>query len=138
MRRSWTAILLLLSVAGAATGFYVLRNNKGTIGSDTLRTIRPERRMIGNIVNATGPVRLRVGSEVRVGSQLSGIVRKLNVTAGSHVRAGEVIAQIDDAPIRARLSQADAQVELDRAGLQRTQVNYERVKKLAVQGLVPL
>ena len=41
-------------------------------------------------------MRLRVGSEVRVGSQLSGIVKKLNVTVGSHVRAGAVIAEIDD------------------------------------------
>jgi macrolide-specific efflux system membrane fusion protein len=65
------------------------------------RTVHPEWRMVGTTVNATGTVRLRVGSEVRVGSQLSGIVKKLNVTVGSHVRARDVIVEIDDAPIQA-------------------------------------
>jgi HlyD family secretion protein len=82
-------------------------------------------------------VRLRVGSEVRVGSQLSGIVKNLNVTVGSHVRAGEVIAEIDDATLQARLADADAQAELDRASTERARVSYDRAQKLVSQGLIP-
>src|ERR1700736_429940 len=135
MRRSWKAILLL--VAGAATGFYVVRTNERRPAAEGARTVHPEWRMVGNTVNATGTVRLRVGSEVRVGSQLSGIVKKLNVTVGSHVRAGDVIAEIDDAPIQARLADADAQAEFDGASMERARVSYERAQKLAAQGLVP-
>ncbi|HZU21282.1 MAG TPA: efflux RND transporter periplasmic adaptor subunit, partial [Terriglobales bacterium] len=91
-----------------------------------------------NAVNATGTVRLRVGSEVRVGAQLSGIVKQLNVTVGSHVTAGEVIAEIDDVPIRARLAQADAQAELDRATMERAQMNYDRAHQLASEQLIPV
>ena len=93
--------------------------------------------MIVNTVNATGTVRLRVGSEVRVGSQLSGIVKKLNVTVGSHVRAGQVIAEIDDASLQARLADADAQAEFDRASMERALVSYDRARKLLSQGLIP-
>ena len=100
--------------------------------------MHPEWRMVGNTVNATGTVRLRVGSEVRVGSQLSGIVKKLDVTVGSHVRAGDEIAEIDDAPIQARVAQAEAQAQLDRASMERAHVNYERAHQLASEQLIPV
>src|SRR5712692_5673696 len=138
MRRSAIAIVLLLAGAGAATGFYVVRSKERRPVLENVRSVRPEWRMIGNTVNATGTVRLRVGSEVRVGSQLSGIVKKLNVTVGSHVRAGDVIAEIDDAPIQARLAQAQAQAQLDAASMERAQVNYERARKLASEQLIPV
>src|ERR1700730_2849056 len=136
MRHSWIVILLVL-VAGAATGFYFLRGSERRPVVAGAGAVQPERRMIANTVNATGTVRLRVGSEVRVGSQLSGIVKKLNVTVGSHVRTAEVIAEIDDATIQARLADADAQAEFDGASMERARVSYKRAQKLAAQGLVP-
>src|SRR5215831_8107152 len=102
MRRSsfWIVACVLASLAIAA-GFYLVRGRDGKADAAGGQFVHPERRTIRTTVNATGTVRLRVGSEVRVGSQLSGIVKKLNVTVGSHVRAGEVIAEIDDATIQA-------------------------------------
>jgi len=136
MRRSGIAILLLAAVA--ATGFYVIRSNERRPAAEGARTVHPEWRMVGNTVNATGTVRLRVGSEVRVGSQLSGMVKKLDVTVGSHVRAGDEIAQIDDASIQARVAQAEAQAQLDRASMERAHVNYERAHQLASEQLIPV
>ena len=137
MSRPGIAILVLLLAGGVAAGFYAVRSNtrKPTVEAD--QVVHPERRMVGTTVNATGTVRLRVGSEVRVGSQLSGIVKKLNVTVGSRVRAGDLIAEIDDAPVRARLAQAEAQADLDRASLERARVNSERAQQLESQGLIP-
>jgi RND family efflux transporter MFP subunit len=89
-------------------------------------------------VNATGTIRLRVGSEVRVGSQLSGIVKTLNFTVGSHVSAGDLIAEIDDRPLQARLADVDAQVQMDRASMDRAEVNYRRAQELASQSLIPV
>jgi HlyD family secretion protein len=137
MRRSGITILVSLLAAGAVAGFYVVRSSVRQPPAEVARLIHAERRMVGNTVNATGTVRLRVGSEVRVGSQLSGIVKKLNVTVGSRVHAGEVIAKIDDAPIQARLAQSEAQVELDRASMERAKVNFERARQLMSQGLIP-
>jgi len=138
MKRTWTVIALLLAAGGVATGFYVVRASDRKAVAGAVQVVHAESRTIGKMVNATGTVRLRVGSEVRVGSQLSGIVRKLNVTVGSHVRAGEVIAEIDGATIQARLADAEAQDDLDQASLERVRVNYERSRKLVSQGLVPL
>lgn len=130
--------MLVIGAGSLATGFYIVRVSDHKPVAASARIVHPERRMIANTVNATGTVRLRVGSEVRVGSQLSGIVKKLNVTVGSHVRAGEVIAAIDDATIQARLADADAQGEFDRASMERTRVSYERAKTLGAQGLIPV
>jgi macrolide-specific efflux system membrane fusion protein len=138
MRRSWLAIALLIGACGAATGFLVLRARDDKASAAGVTVVYPEVRTIRSLVSATGTVRLRVGSEVRVGSQLSGIVKKLYVTVGSHVRSGAVIAEIDDRTIRARLADAEAQAELDRAGLDRARVDYERTERLATQGLVPV
>jgi macrolide-specific efflux system membrane fusion protein len=138
MKRAWIVILLLLAAIAAATGFYVVRASDRRPVSLNALIVHAERRTVASLVNATGTVRLRVGSEVRVGSQLSGIVKKLNVTVGSHVHAGEVIAEIDDATIQARLADAEAQGELDRASMERARISYERAQKLAAQGLIPL
>jgi HlyD family secretion protein len=139
MRRSVLLIAAcLLAVAIAATGFYAVRGRDRKGAAAGVQIVHPERRTIRSLVNATGTVRLRVGSEVRVGSQLSGIVRRLNVTVGSQVRAGEVIAEIDDRTIQARLADANAQAELDHVSMERARVDYERAARLAAQGLVPL
>ena len=131
-------MLVLLLAGGTATGFYLLRWGEAPQANAAARSIRPEQHMIVNTVNATGTVRLRVGSEVRVGSQLSGIVKKLNVTIGSRVNAGELIAEIDEAPIQARLAQAEAQAQLDRATMERVAVDAERAQRLGSQGLIPV
>src|SRR5260221_432453 len=143
MKHSWIVMVLLLAAGGVATGFYVVRasDRKSVAGAAQFvhpQIVHAERSTIANVVNATGTVRLRVGSEVRVGSQLSGIVKKLNVTVGSHVRAGEVIAEIDGDTIQARLADAEAQDDFDQASLERARVNYERAQKLQAQGLIPL
>jgi macrolide-specific efflux system membrane fusion protein len=138
MARFGIAILLLVACGGAVTGFYFVRVSAERPAIPPAPTVRPQRRMIGNPVNATGTVRLRVGSEVRVGSQLSGIVKQLHVTVGSHVEAGDVIAEIDDAPIQARLAQAEAQAEVDRATMERAKVNADRAKQLGSHGLIPV
>ena len=135
--RRWIAVSLVIAAGIAAAGVYMIRISDRKPVAAGAGTVYPERRMIATMVNATGTVRLRVGSEVRVGSQLSGIVKKLNVTVGSHVRAGEIIAEIDGATIQARLADADAQAEFDRASLERARVNYERARQLASQGLIP-
>jgi HlyD family secretion protein len=137
MRRLGTTILVLLLAGGVTAGFYVVRSNGRKPYVEAAPMIHAERRLVRNTVNSTGTVRLRVGSEVRVGSQLSGIVKKLNVTVGSQVSAGDLIAKIDDAPIQARLAQAEAQVELDRASMERANTNFERARQLVSQGLIP-
>lgn len=96
----------------------------------------PERRTIAASVLATGVVRLRVGGEVRVGAQLSGIVEKLNVEVGSKIREGDIIAKIDSRGLEARLAQARAQVDVSAQEVRRAEVELARAKRLGERKLV--
>lgn len=138
MRRFWVAISLPVALATGVGGLLMVRARDTKASAAGLRVVHPELRTIRTLVNATGVVRLRVGSEVRVGSQLSGIVKELRVTVGSHVRSGETIAEIDDRTIQAKLADANAQADLDRTSMDRARVDYERAGRLSGQGLVPL
>src|SRR5258708_6853079 len=97
---------------------------------------RPEVRKIDATISATGSIRLRVGTEVRVGSQLSGIVKKLNVTVGSHINKGDAIAEIDSRALAARIDQARAQVGLDEVALRKARRDLERMERLTASGVL--
>jgi RND family efflux transporter MFP subunit len=136
MRRRTIAASFFIVAVGAIASFYGIGRANNKPAAQKERIVHPEQRKIGAVVNATGIVRLRVGSEVRVGSQLSGIVKKLNVTVGSHVEEGEVIAEIDDRMIEAQIADSAAQAELDRASMERARVNYERAHVLASKKVI--
>jgi RND family efflux transporter MFP subunit len=96
---------------------------------------RPEMRSVDATVTATGTIRLRTGAEVRIGSQISGIVTQLNVTVGSHIEKEDVIAVIDSRGLDARIKQAQAQIAVDQASQQKLELQLNRTRQL--RGLVP-
>src|SRR6266498_1900502 len=57
---------------------------------------RVTRRNVGAVVKATGVIKPRVGAEVRVGSRLSGVVKRLYVKVGDAVEKGRLLAELDD------------------------------------------
>lgn len=121
-------------VAGTWWGWDRLMGDAAPEQQRTFAT--PERRTIAATVLATGVVRLRVGGEVRVGAQLSGIVETLNIEVGSKVRRGDIIAKIDSRGLEARLAQARAQITVADQEVRRAEVQLERVKRLDEQKLV--
>jgi macrolide-specific efflux system membrane fusion protein len=96
-----------------------------------------ESQMRAATVVATGVVRLRVGAEVRVGSQVSGIVKTLNVTVGSHIRTGDVIAEIDSRALEARLAQARAQTAVAEQEVRKDEVELARAQRLDASQVIP-
>ena len=126
---------ILVGVAGAywARGLWTARATP----SEPSRFATAELRTMAATVVATGIVRLRVGAEVRVGSQVSGIVKTLNVTVGSHIRAGDVIAEIDSRPLEARVAQAHAQVAVAERDVRRTEIDLGRARRLDERQLIP-
>ena len=106
-------------------------------GNDFRGLATAERRTVETIVTATGVIRPRVGGEVRVGSQVSGVVKSLRVTEGSHIRRGQVIAVIDSRVTEARLAQARAQAAVDAVELRRARFELARGQRLAALELVP-
>ena len=137
-RRVVCLMLLLIVVALTTVGWWsVRRKGAAEASSSQPQWITPAIRNITTDVNATGTVKLKTGAEVRVGAQLSGIVRRLNVTVGSHVNQGDVIAEIDSRAILARIDQARAQVEQSEVSEAKAQTDFSRTQKLIEAGLVP-
>lgn len=95
-----------------------------------LRRLAPPLRIVSSDVTATGTVKLKSGADVRVGAQISGIVEKLNVSVGSNVKAGQVIAVLDTRAIRARIAEAEATLAKDQAVLVKDTRNDARMKRL--------
>ncbi len=131
------ASAVLVGTAGVALLWWQLRPGAApSSAAGAARIVQPERRTVASSVLATGVVRLRVGAEVRVGSQVSGIVQELNVTVGSHIARGAVIARIDSRSLEARLAQARAQIAVIEQDVARARVDLARVQQLEAQKLV--
>ena len=128
---------MLLAVVGAGGWFWLQADSADDAGPAVTGQATVESRSIASTVLATGIIRLRVGAEVRIGSQLSGIVEELNVVVGSKINQGEVIARIDATSLKARLAQANAQVKVLEQEVRRAEVELERARKLDTQALAP-
>ena len=105
------------------------------------KTAVVDRGPITAIVTATGTINPVVS--VQVGSQVSGKVAKLFADFNSKVMKGQVLAQIDQKPFKARLSQARAAVKSARGNLAKAKVlatqrkrEFDRMAALRPQAFV--
>jgi len=131
--KAWIGVgaLLVLAVAG----WFTLRPAGGG-DQQTQEVHTVGRRDISATVMAMGVVRPMVGAEVKVGSRVSGVVTRLRANIGDHVRAGEVIAEIDDAEFRARLVQNEASLAKARAEAELARTNLERMETMVEREFV--
>ena len=81
----------------------------------------------GSILDASGYVVAR--RQATVASKITGKMVELDIEEGDHVKAGQIIARLDDTNIRAALNQANAQLEYAKAGLAETQVNLTNAER---------
>ncbi len=95
----------------------------------------------GSILDASGYVVAR--RQATVSSKITDKMVELDIEEGDHVKAGQIIAKLDDTNIRAALDQASAQLEYAKAGLAETEVNlgnaereFERQSSLVAQHFV--
>lgn len=69
-------------------------------------------------------------------AQASGRIATLSVKAGDRVKAGQVLAVIDDRATQAGVAQAQAGVAQAQAGLANAKAAYERTRELRAQGFI--
>lgn len=86
---------------------------------------------IRKVVATSGPVRALV--TVSVGSQLSGLIDKLNVDFNSEVKEGDILATIDDRTFASRVSQARADLLAAKAGLTNQEAALKRAEAVMEQ-----
>jgi multidrug efflux system membrane fusion protein len=85
-------------------------------------------------LNALGTVTPLATVSVR--PQVTGPITRIAFTEGQAVRAGELLAQIDERPYQATLDQAEAQLKRDQAQLANARIDLERYRRLLAQGSV--
>ena len=86
---------------------------------------------IRQTVDATGTI--NAVTTVQVGSQVSGTILRLHVDFNSHVKKGEMIAEIDPRVYEGQLLQSKANLENARANLAAAKANLVNAKAKAVQ-----
>ena len=122
--RTWRASLLVglacLLLLGVVAWYW------WTSGTEPVRykTALVDRGPITSVVTATGTVNPVVS--VQVGSQVSGKIAKLFADFNSTVKEGQVLAQIDQQPFKARVRQA-------RAAMKSAKGNLDKAKNMAAQ-----
>lgn len=129
----------LVVLAGLAAVVFVLARSaaKPLPDQPSKVEVRAVRRDDRSVVKATGIIKPRVGAEVRVGSRVSGVVKRLYVQIGDSVRKGQLLAELDARELAARRTEAAAALALSDANLKYAMADLQRKRELAAAQLVP-
>jgi len=123
-KRLVLALVTLLLLAGGGFGFW--RFGYNTRESPYV-TVSVERGDITQVVSSTGTVQAVV--TVQVGSQVSGTIEKLYANFNSKVRAGDVVAQLNQDKFKAAVEQARANLLAARSNLAKAKVSVEDARR---------
>ncbi len=146
-------ILLLLIVVAAvvAGGFFIYKAYFSKPETKVIETAKVQQGSIRGVIVETGIIKPQVGAVVKIGARATGTIMSMKVKIGDRVKAGQLIALIDDREILKAIDQQRAsvaasqntlrQIELTypqriaeaQANYDYARVNYEREKQLLTQ-----
>lgn len=113
-------------VALLATAWW-LQTTPEAKGAPAYTQVKVRRADITSVVSATGTV--NPINTVQVGSQVSGTVQRLHADFNDEVEKDQMIAQIDPAVFRARLAEAEANVQSAEAGVEKAKVGVAEAER---------
>jgi HlyD family secretion protein len=116
-RRRWLWPALALLVLCAAAAWFMLAPRPAAVQTTPVVTAYPSQQFV--VLNATGYVVAQ--RKAAISSKASGRLEWLGVTEGSRVKAGEVIARLDNRDVAAQADTAEANVRAARAALEQAQ-----------------
>jgi len=146
LKKKIAIIAVILVLVAAVVGFTIHKNNQGVV---TVQTGRVMRQSLTSIVSASGEIRPK--NFVNVGANAFGKIIKLYVKEGQQVKAGQMLAQLENvqsaadvAANSAGLTVAKSDAIAMEAGYKRalsdadrTKSEYQRAKGLFESGLIP-
>src|SRR5215471_1883978 len=115
-------ILVLLGLAGWQSVGHLWRRQHGT----KYRLATVERSVLMASISATGTLNPVI--TVQVGTQVSGMIEQLFVDFNSTVVPGQQLAQIDQASFRAKVLQAEANLDNARADVKNAMANVHNMR----------
>jgi len=129
-----TVVFVAAACLVAGVGYYLYQKKAAASPEQRYKTQALAKGDVTQTVSANGtlnPVTL-----VSVGTQVSGTVKKLHVDFNDQVKAGQVLAELDDAIYSAQVRQSDASVASAQTSLQLARANETRMKSLFQQEYV--
>jgi HlyD family secretion protein len=127
----WISIVAVLAATTAGAVWYVKTNHEAAAEYQTTPVARGD---LIQMVTATGQVGPVVN--VQVGSQISGIVRKLYADYNSIVKSNQVIAEIDPSTYQVNVLKAEADLANAKANLTLAEVQAHRADELYTNRLI--
>ncbi len=100
----------------------------------TFETVSVSKGTISNVVTATGSI--AAIKTVDVGTQVSGVISKIYVDYNSHVKKGQLLAEIDRQALLSSLQSSQAALDDAKADLTYKTATYERTKALYNKNLI--
>lgn len=129
-------IILALVALLLVVGIIAMLGGKGGSEKIDFQTAQIEPGEISTNITATGTI--EPVTTVDVGTQVSGIVKRLYVDYNSVVRRGQVIAELDRTNLLSDLSTAQARLRSQQIELDYQKKNYARFAELKQKDLVSL
>lgn len=84
-------------------------------------------------ISSTGIIKPKTGAEVRVGSRVSGVVKRLYVKNGDIIKKGDLLASLDDIELQAKYHLEMANLNSAEIQLKYAQVDLDRIRALAAK-----
>lgn len=126
LKSKWTLVVAVMVAIAVFAAFSFTRGS-----APQYMTAKVEQGDIRNVVQATGTV--NAVTTVQIGSQVSGTISKLSADFNSHVKKGQVIAQIDPALFQGAVLQASADLQNSKATAAAAKANLEKAKATVEQ-----
>ncbi len=115
-----------------------------TIASQAITYDTVEAKRADLVITVTATGKIEPTTQVDISSEMSGVVRTVNVINNSQVKAGDVLAELDTESLaaqrdraKATLAAAEAQIASARATLKETELALTRAETLRKKGLSP-
>lgn len=133
-KRKLSPAIIALGVVVLLAAFWYFFLHKPAVAPIVVRYSAVDMGDISRSVTATGT--LQATTTVQVGSQISGLVKKIYADFNTRVKAGQLLALLDTTPYSAALAQSEATVTKAKADVELARANQSREAKLLAEQLV--
>lgn len=137
LKRLVWMVAIVAVIAGGAWWYLQRQQANQTVAYDTVAAKHADL-----VITVTATGKIQPTTKVEVSSEMSGVVRVVNVENNSLVKKGDVLAELDTASLvaqrdraKAALASAEAQIVSARATLNETELARTRAETLSKKGL---